>query len=147
MRVSDRNVRNLGARLARSLGAGIVASVWVASAATAADHPGKAPYDQYCASCHGEAADGKGPVAEEMKIEPSNLRKLAERYGDPLPKPRLREIIDGREMLRSHGTPNMPVWGEKLVENVPPGAGKTFFTRGTIFSIIDYLQTLQPKKQ
>lgn len=115
-----------------------------APAAHAADPAGKGPYEQYCASCHGVAADGKGPVADEMKIVPADLRKLHERYGDPLAKPRLREVIDGRDMPRSHGLPGMPVWGEKLLAGVPPGVdGKEFFKRGTILVIIDYLQTLQ----
>lgn len=146
--MSDRKERRPGIAVGggRVLGLAIAASIGWTSVATAGDHPGKAPYDQYCASCHGPAADGKGPVAEEMKIEPADLRKLSERYGDPLAKPRLREVIDGREMLRSHGTPNMPVWGDKLLESVPPGAdGNEFFKRGTIFVIIDYLQTLQAK--
>jgi mono/diheme cytochrome c family protein len=123
-----------------------VGCVIAAGAARAAGHAGQAPYEQYCASCHGVAADGKGPVAPELKVEPSDLRTLGERYGDPLAKPRLREVIDGRDMPRSHGLPDMPVWGDKLLEGVPPSAdGNEFFKRGTSFVIIDYLQTLQQK--
>ena len=126
-------------------GLGIVACVAVASGASAADPAGKAPFDQYCASCHGPAGDGMGPVAAEMKITPTDLRTLGTKYGMPLPKAKLIEFIDGREMVRSHGTSDMPVWGEQLVHNVPPTANSEFFKRGTIIVIVDYIETLQSK--
>jgi hypothetical protein len=127
------------------LGSLVVASVVFAGVASAADHPGKAVYEQYCASCHGPAADGNGPVAEEMKISPTDLRKLGQKYGTPIPKPQLREMIDGRNMVRSHGTADMPVWGEDLVRNAPPTTNIQLFKRGTIIVILDYLETLQLK--
>lgn len=121
-------------------------SMLVATAARATDHPGQAPFEQYCASCHGQAADGQGPMAEQLKKKPEDLRKLHQVFGSPLAKPRLREVIDGRDMPRAHGTSDMPVWGEKLLASVPPTPdGKEFFKRGTIFVIIDYLETLQVK--
>lgn len=127
--------------------AAIAAPLLLAAAdAHAVDHSGQAPFDQYCASCHGKAADGQGPMAEQLKTKPADLRKLHVEFGSPLAKPRLREVIDGRDMPRSHGTSDMPVWGEKLLASVPPTPdGKEFFKRGTIFVIIDYLETLQAK--
>ena len=123
----------------------VVASVAFAGVTSAADHPGRAVYEQYCASCHGLTADGKGPVAEEMKISPADLRKLGQKYGTPIPKPKLRELIDGRQMVRSHGTADMPVWGDNLIRNAPPTANVELFKRGTIIVILDYLETLQLK--
>ncbi|RIL00892.1 MAG: hypothetical protein DCC71_18290 [Proteobacteria bacterium] len=128
----------------RGLGA-VGALLFGVAAASAADHPGKAPFEQYCASCHGVAADGKGPVAGELKKQPEDLRKLHEEFGTPLAKPRLREVVDGRDMPGAHGTSDMPVWGDKLLAAVPPGAGNEAFKRGTIFVILDYLETLQAK--
>lgn len=127
------------------LGVAITAagSIAVGMPARASDPAGKAQYEQYCASCHGAAADGNGPVAAELKTKPADLRKLAQEFGSPLPKPRLREIIDGRDMPGAHGTSAMPVWGEKLLADVPPSAGREPFKRGTILVILDYLATLQ----
>jgi len=139
-------VRRILARRSRVpwvLAFGAAACVVVATGASAEDHGGKAPFDQYCASCHGTAGDGAGPVATEMKTPPTDLRKLGKKYGMPLPKPKLRELIDGREMVRAHGTGDMPVWGEELVHNVPPTANTEFFKRGTIIVIVDYIETLQ----
>jgi mono/diheme cytochrome c family protein len=132
-------------RLGRASVLLLIAGLAFASRATAADHPGKAVFDQYCASCHGVAADGTGPVAAEMKIAPSDLRKLATKYGEPLPKAKLREFVDGRQMVRSHGSADMPVWGEDLIRNAPPTANAEFFKRGTIIVILDYIETLQVK--
>jgi mono/diheme cytochrome c family protein len=132
-----------GSRVPWVLVFGVTACVGIAVAARAADHAGKSPFDQYCASCHGPAGDGAGPVAAEMKTPPTDLRKLGKKYGLPLPKPKLRELIDGREMVRAHGAGNMPVWGEQLVHNVPPTANTEFFKRGTIIVIVDYIETLQ----
>lgn len=137
--MSQRDRERFG-RVLAAIAAGMIAT---APQAHASDPAGKAQYDQYCASCHGEAADGKGPVAAELKTTPSDLRKLGQKYGHPLPKPRLREIIDGRDMPGAHGTATMPVWGEKLLADVPPSAGREPFKRGTIFVILDYLGTLQ----
>mgnify|MGYP003484409844 FL=1 len=146
MAIRVRHILARGSRVPRVLAVvGLVACVGVATAARAGDHAGKASFDQYCASCHGPAADGTGPVAEEMKITPADLRKLGQKYGTPLPKPKLREIIDGREMVRAHGTSDMPVWGEQLVHNVPPTVNTEMFKRGTIIVIVDYLETLQVK--
>ena len=126
-------------------GLGMIACVAVATGASAADHAGKAPFDQYCAACHGPAGDGAGPVATEMKIAPTDLRMLGKKYGTPLPKPKLLEFIDGREMVRAHGAANMPVWGEQLVNNVPSTTNSEFFKRGTMIVILDYIETLQIK--
>lgn len=124
-------------------GLGMITTVVVAGAAGAADPPGKAVFEQYCASCHGMAADGNGPVAAELKVAPSDLRKLGKEFGTPLAKPKLLEVIDGRNMVRAHGTATMPVWGDQLVREVPPSVNTEFFKRGTILVIIEYLQTLQ----
>lgn len=34
---------------------------------------GRAVYAKHCASCHGEAADGGGPMAAALEVKPANL--------------------------------------------------------------------------
>jgi mono/diheme cytochrome c family protein len=117
-----------------------------AAAQTPSDAPsvrGQAEYEKYCASCHGLKGDGHGPVAPAMNVPPTDLTTLGERYGQPLPRTKLMAFIDGRRPLISHGSREMPIWGEKLWENLPsrtPEARK----RSTILVIIDYLDSLQP---
>jgi hypothetical protein len=82
-------------------------------------------------------------MAEELKKQPADLTKLGQKYGRPLPKPKLVEFIDGRNMVRSHGSAAMPVWGKKLIESVPPGSATEAYKRSTIQVILDWLETIQ----
>ena len=77
---------------------------------------GRQLYVRYCAACHGSDADGRGPVAEDLKTSPSDLRYLGERYGMPLPTATIARFIDGRQDVAAHGPRTMPVWGRRFYE-------------------------------
>jgi mono/diheme cytochrome c family protein len=111
--------------------------------AAAEETTGRDAYLEYCASCHGPEGKGDGPMAAELKKKPANLTRLAQKHGSPLPKDRLLDFIDGRDMVRSHGSREMPVWGKRLIENVPPGAGTEAYKRGTLRAILDWIDTIQ----
>jgi len=101
-------------------------------------------YTQYCASCHGIAGRGDGPAAGELTKPPSDLTRLAARWGTPLDRERLATFVDGRDAPRAHGTPEMPVWGERLYEGErAESPAREAARRGTILLILEYLQTLQ----
>lgn len=69
-------------------------------------------YRAYCASCHGEAAKGDGPMARWLKVPPADLTRIAARNGGKFPLERVGRIVSGEEALPSgHGTRSMPVWG------------------------------------
>jgi mono/diheme cytochrome c family protein len=108
---------------------------------------GQRLYLQYCAACHGRDANGKGPVAPVLTPRPTDLTKLAQRYGRPLPKPAISEFIDGRREIRAHGSSDMPVWGKVLMEPFPPNVSEGARVRGDLMLILDYLEKVQqPKK-
>jgi mono/diheme cytochrome c family protein len=95
------------------LGLLVVGSIATAMAAGTDDvAQGRFLYLQYCASCHGRYADGKGPVVPALSTPPANLRLLSERYGNPLPEDQIARFIDGRADVKAHGPRDMPVWGE-----------------------------------
>lgn len=126
--------------------AGLAAlAVGLGAAVVAAEPPegrGVAEYLKYCASCHGPEGDGQGPVAPVLVPPPSDLTRLAERYGRPLPRQELARFIDGRREVTAHGPRTMPVWGEQLFRDLPsptPEARR----RGTILVLLDHLETLQ----
>ncbi len=101
-------------------------------------------YMQYCASCHGPTGQGNGPAAAGLRKPPSDLTRLDERYGQPLPKERLAAFIDGRTAVAAHGTRDMPVWGEKLYAGERPDSPARDAARaGTILLILEYLDTQQ----
>lgn len=69
-------------------------------------------YKAYCSSCHGENAKGNGPMAVWLKVQPSDLTRIAARNGGRFPLERIDRIISGEETLPSgHGTRAMPIWG------------------------------------
>jgi len=106
------------------------------------EHRGYETFEHYCASCHGVDGRGDGPVAASLKRKPRDLTRLADEYGRPLQKVKLIELIDGRRTPRSHGTPDMPVWGKRLYEGLDDRTTEAT-RRGTIFLIIDYLDSIQ----
>jgi hypothetical protein len=106
-------------------------------------HPGYPLYRQYCASCHGLFADGLGPVVPALRSRPPDLTRLAEKYGSPLPQAALVRFIGGVDMVRAHGTTDMPVWGERLYEDVPPSPATQPAKRMTLQLVVDYLTAIQ----
>ncbi len=113
----------------------------IASAASADDvAQGRAIYLQHCASCHGLAADGNGPMARVLTTPPANLRQLSERYGNPLPVDQIARYIDGRADVKAHGPRDMPVWGKRFYSE---GQGSESQVKDLIAKLVAYLQSIQ----
>ena len=113
---------------------------------------GSADYQNFCAACHGMDARGNGPVAVELKIAPPSLRKLAARRNGVFDENEIVKIIDGRDMPRAHGTPEMPIWGS-LFRFVAELSGilqsdiedSEKDAQNHIVAIAKYLETIQEK--
>jgi mono/diheme cytochrome c family protein len=69
-------------------------------------------YTAYCAVCHGKNGTGNGPAAEALKVKPPDLTMLARKNDNNYPYDRVRSAIAGDVRLPSHGSKEMPVWGE-----------------------------------
>lgn len=124
------------------LGLFLIASAITASAGEVAQ--GREAYLEYCASCHGLGGEGDGPMARVLTTPPANLRRLSERYGNPLPEKRIAQFIDGRAEVEAHGPRDMPVWGERLSAE---SAGDERQTRALIAKLVAYLQSIQTGPQ
>lgn len=99
-------------------------------------------YRVYCASCHGASADGKGPLAEVLRIPPPDLTTLAALNGGVYPAEKIRRSIDGRDEIRSHGRSDMPVWGLAFRES-GRSAEEEAAVQQRIQDLVEYLRTLQ----
>jgi mono/diheme cytochrome c family protein len=73
---------------------------------------GSSLFKTYCATCHGVDAKGDGPLADQLRVRPPDLTRFAHRNGGSFDKEKARRIIDGREPVKGHGGPDMPVWGD-----------------------------------
>ena len=72
-----------------------------------------------------------------------NFTRLAELGGGEFPAAAIRDAIDGRSMAISHGTRQMPVWGDEfwIEECAEVVAEQT--AREMINGIVAYLETIQ----
>jgi len=101
---------------------------------------GRVLYLQYCVSCHGITGEGDGPAAGSLITPPANLRRLSERFGNPLPERQVARYIDGRAQVKAHGPRDMPVWGTRFY--YMSGANKRL-AREWVADLVAYLQSIQ----
>jgi universal stress protein A len=149
-------VREPGAKAVRqatsgrlAVGAAVLAACLVAPAFAFAQEqapfaqftPGSAVFGMYCASCHGTAARGDGPLAANMIKKPANLTEIAKRNGGLFPSELVFRTIDGRQPVRGHGGPDMPVWGDAFAKSRE--AGDEARVKAVIQSLVDYLESIQ----
>ena len=110
------------------------------------DEAGKEEYINACASCHGEAAAGDGPLADLMTVPVPALTGLSAANDGKFPMLDVIHTIDGRQGTRGHGYP-MPVWGKRFsTDNSSDywsGYGQEANVRGRILSIALYLESIQ----
>jgi mono/diheme cytochrome c family protein len=124
-------------------------TVWLfsplAGLAADTDDPSKALYLRYCGACHGPEGKGDGLVGTFMRPKPADLTQIAKKNGGEFPFARVMAIIDGRETVRAHGDPDMPVWGEIFAERSSWDLNRRADVRGKLMILTDYIRTIQAK--
>jgi mono/diheme cytochrome c family protein len=113
--------------------------------AAEADDPGKALYLRYCGACHGPDGKGDGIAGTFMRPKPIDLTQIAKKHGGEFPFQRVMQVVDGRETVRAHGDPDMPVWGEIFQTQAAWDMTRRAEVRGKIMVITDYLRSIQEK--
>ena len=104
--------------------------------------PGAQAFRTYCASCHGAAGRGDGPVAGDFRRRLPDLTQYSARNGGVFPSERLQRVIDGRD-ITAHGTRDMPVWGDAF--RVMPGGLSEAEIRQRIEAIVRFLRGIQER--
>ncbi|MGA8058792.1 MAG: hypothetical protein WB999_11150 [Candidatus Binataceae bacterium] len=100
---------------------------------------GRQIYLERCASCRGLSGEGDGPVARALTTPPANLRRLSERFGNPLPEDQVARFIDGRAEVRAHGPRDMPVWGARFYAETQDANA----VQARIAELVAYLESIQ----
>lgn len=106
---------------------------------------GKAEYMATCAACHGEAADGNGPIASMFREKVPDLTGLAARNDGEFPFLDVFHVVDGRSAIRAHGNP-MPVIGNRYqveAEHTNNIFGTESIVRARVAELVLHLQSIQ----
>ena len=129
-----------------------VLSVWGNGYATDKADFGKVEYEWSCAICHGLKGKGDGPYADigMLNTRVADLTTLWKRNNGVFPVQRVYEVIDGTEIVKGHGTRDMPIWGpmyraEVMKEYFDVPFNPEAYVRSHILALIEYISRLQAK--
>jgi len=95
----------------------------------------------HCAACHGSDAKGGGPLASTLRAEAPDLTLLAKKSGGQFPSARVRKTITGDDVLASHGSREMPIWGP-IFHQVEADQD---FGNVRLQNLVKYLESIQQK--
>jgi mono/diheme cytochrome c family protein len=101
---------------------------------------GKDLFVQHCAACHGLDGKGEGPMAATLKKPPANLTLLTKQNGGSFPRAEVLKFVDGERPIPSHGSRQMPIWGEVFRREKSATEA-----RMRIFALASYVESLQEK--
>ncbi len=99
---------------------------------------GKDLFVQHCAACHGLDGKGEGPMAATLKKPPSNLTLLTKQNRGSFPRAEVLKFVDGERPIPSHGSREMPIWGEVFRREKSATEA-----RMRIFALASYVESLQ----
>ncbi|HSM15166.1 MAG TPA: cytochrome c [Thermoanaerobaculia bacterium] len=144
-----------GRRLAPAavgLAAAALLTLALGSAARSEDQPqyspfnGRVTYKTFCLNCHGIEGHGDGPLAESLRVVPTDLTQLAAENGGEYPADLVRASIDGRKEVRGHGLREMPVWGDAFLWPEEESPERRAHVERKIGELVEYLRTIQLPK-
>lgn len=125
--------------------ASVAAMGLTGSIACAQSNAGLQEFVEACASCHGIAGHGDGPLAEYMSVEVPDLTQIAIANDGTFPMAEVIRIIDGRRGIRGHGSA-MPIWGMRYAVELMPEEdinGTELLVRGRILALAQHLEAIQ----
>jgi mono/diheme cytochrome c family protein len=136
-----RSARSLCRRIGLAVGLAVGAGFSALTGAACTDDlaPGRIDYLSHCAACHGDSGRGDGPQADTLTAPLPDLTRLAAVNGGSFPETLVYQIIDGRRIVRSHGTPEMPVWGRSFARS---GASEAVIEQ-RLTALVAYIESLQ----
>lgn len=106
---------------------------------------GQRLFNLHCAACHGADAQGNGPMAPILLIQPADLTQIAAKREGVFPVYRVVKRIDGRDPLVSHGS-DMPVYGwffEGSGVAIATATGQPVMTSQPVADLVEWLRGIQ----
>ena len=110
---------------------------------------GKREYDNSCAVCHGYQGEGKGPYSAFINASIPNLTTLSKGNNGVFPFQQVYEVIDGRRVIKAHGSQDMPIWGTRYMVIADAHQFTPYdreaYVRTRILALTEYIYRLQAK--
>jgi hypothetical protein len=78
-----------------------------------------------------------------MTRKPADLTEIARRNGGVFPTELVYRTIDGKNPVRGHGGPDMPVWGDAFARS--RDGGDPAKVKQLIQSLVDFLESIQSR--
>lgn len=105
---------------------------------------GDRTYRVFCAGCHGTGARGDGPMADLLKVPPTDLTRIRAAHGGTFPAERVAEAIDGRAVVRGHNA-QMPIWGWSFKDRGRDWGDQEKEVQERVRDLVLYLESIQAK--
>ena len=137
-----RTVFGAAAAIALVIATALAAKPQEPATGTSGLNEGRTLFVTYCARCHGRSGRGDGPAADDFRVRPADLTRLASANAGVFINERIHRIIDGRD-VKAHGSIDMPVWGDvfKHKHGLDDDAVKA-----RIDAIVRYLKSIQERQ-
>lgn len=111
----------------------------------AAAAKGKITYARYCVACHGPNGKGDGTLAGDLRVQVPDLTGMAKRAGGEYPFERVVRVVTSGEIVRGHGSADMPAWGDVFKKTRGTGEDSS---DAAVRNLSHYLGSIQePAKQ
>jgi mono/diheme cytochrome c family protein len=98
-------------------------------------------FKEYCAVCHGNDAKGSGPAADALKKRPADLTQLARKNNGEFPELHVMNFIKGQDVVASHGSRDMPIWGSIFSSM----SSNQDLVQVRTYALVKYIEQLQAK--
>jgi len=127
--------------------AAATSAVWAAKNDHSAAHQ---DFVVLCADCHGKDARGNGPLAKNLTKSPPDLTQISRRAGGTFDEKAVFDWILGINMPTSHGTREMPIWGDWLMDetledstSLEAADAATKEVEGRVMALVKFLESIQ----
>ena len=131
------------------LAAAVVLISWV-DPANAEPNGARQDFLELCADCHNADAKGNGPLAKNLTKVPPDLTRIQERANGVFDEKAVYDWILGLKMTDSHGSREMPIWGDWLMDEAVEDSTSLDAAKVAekeveqrIMAIVKYLKTIQ----
>jgi len=110
---------------------------------TIANMDGDEVFDELCAVCHGTGGKGDGPAISALDKGVPDLTVLAAGNDGTYPHKRVEIMIFGSSRTLTHGTVDMPPWGEQFMYAGPGTFPREAYARKQAQALTTHIESLQ----